>query len=365
MAIKLGITGTVSSGKSTVKDCFEKMNLNFIYTSLSDAIREEATKRNLDHSREVLVSIGNELREKYGTGIWAKKILEKFSSLESKYDVVLIDGIRNPGEIEELKKDPGFYLLGIDASFNIRWERIQKRNRQGDPQNKEEFKKLDYADRGFNQDQKTQQVEKCLEYADYLIWNEKPVENLEKSHLYQKVLDAYRIFSKQSPKRRPNFEEVFMDNAYNWAARSTCIRRKVGAVAAKNNKQLTAGYNGAPSKFKSCDEKNYCLRNKLKIPSGQQLDICWAVHAEQNVINQAASNGIKLDGATLYITNHPCFTCSKSLINAGIKEIIYGRYYPDKFSEECLENAKESNGINIRRFEGVSWNQFKNVFLRI
>ena len=126
--------------------------------------------------------------------------------------------------------------------------------------------------------------------------------------------------------------------------RATCLRRKVGAVLVKNKRILATGYNGAPSGIKHCLEIG-CMREKLKIPSGQRHELCRGLHAEQNVLVQAALYGISTKDSFLYVTNQPCIICAKMLINAGIKEIIIAAGYPDEMAMEFLKKAK----IKVRR----------------
>ncbi len=122
---------------------------------------------------------------------------------------------------------------------------------------------------------------------------------------------------------------------------SSCFKsdRQVGAVIVKNKRILTTGYNGAPEGVVSCKEKGECLRVKLGIASGTRHELCYAVHAEQNAIIQAARLGIVLEGATLYCTHQPCVICAKMIINAGIKRIVYKDGYPDDFSMQLLQEA--------------------------
>jgi dCMP deaminase len=139
--------------------------------------------------------------------------------------------------------------------------------------------------------------------------------------------------------KRPSWDEYFLEVAHLVAKRATCLRRSVGAVLVKNKRILATGYNGAPSGLKHCAEIG-CLREKLKIPSGQRHELCRGMHAEQNVLVQAALHGIGVKGSTLYATNHPCVICSKMLINAGIQEIVVAGGYPDKLAEQFLKEAK-------------------------
>lgn len=138
---------------------------------------------------------------------------------------------------------------------------------------------------------------------------------------------------------RPSWDEYFTEMAKLVAKRSTCLRRKVGAVLVKDKRILATGYNGAPSGLAHCIDIG-CLREKLNIPSGERHELCRALHAEQNAILQAAQYGISVKGATLYNTNQPCAICAKMIINAGIKEVNIIEGYPDKLAEQFLKDAK-------------------------
>ncbi len=144
--------------------------------------------------------------------------------------------------------------------------------------------------------------------------------------------------------KRPSWDEYFMEMAKLVAKRSTCLRRSVGAVLVKDKRILATGYNGAPRGLKHCIDIG-CMRQKLKIPSGQRHELCRALHAEQNALIQASLYGISAEGSLLYATNQPCVICAKMLINAGIKEIIIGEGYPDKMAMDFLKQAS----IKVRR----------------
>lgn len=138
--------------------------------------------------------------------------------------------------------------------------------------------------------------------------------------------------------KRPDWDNYFLELARLVSKRSTCLRRKVGAVVVKDKHILSTGYNGAPKKITHCDKAG-CVRIRLKIPSGQRHELCRGLHAEQNAIIQAALYGTSLNGATLYCTNLPCSICAKMIINAGIKNIISIKGYPDKLTEGFLKEA--------------------------
>lgn len=130
---------------------------------------------------------------------------------------------------------------------------------------------------------------------------------------------------------RPDVDEYFLKIAAVVAERSTCRRHNVGAVAVRDKHILTTGYNGAPAGFKDCLELG-CLRDEQGIPSGERHEICRAIHAEQNVIIQAALHGISLEGSTIYSTHTPCVLCAKMLINAKIKRFVsFGKYNDESF----------------------------------
>ena len=128
------------------------------------------------------------------------------------------------------------------------------------------------------------------------------------------------------------------------AERSTCLRRKVGAIAVKEKRILATGYNGAPAGLAHCLDIG-CLREQLKIPSGQRHELCRGLHAEQNVIIQAAVHGVSIAGATIYCTTQPCLICTKMLINCGITAIYFAEGYPDDLAQEMLKEA----GIKFER----------------
>jgi dCMP deaminase len=147
---------------------------------------------------------------------------------------------------------------------------------------------------------------------------------------------------------RPSWEEYFMDIARLVARRSTCLRRQVGAVVVKEKNILATGYNGTPSGITHCSEVG-CLRQKLGVPSGERHELCRGLHAEQNAIIQAAKHGVNIAEATLYTTHSPCIICSKMIINAGIRRIVYLEGYPDTLATEMLDES----GIEISAYAAI------------
>lgn len=144
------------------------------------------------------------------------------------------------------------------------------------------------------------------------------------------------------------WDKRFMELCATIAQWSSCYQtnRKIGAIIVKNKRILTTGYNGAPAGIVSCVERGECLRRKLDIPSGTKHELCYAIHAEQNAIIQAAKLGVSIEGATLYCTHQPCVICAKMIVNSGISSVIYGEGYPDEFSVQIFEES----GVSIERY---------------
>ena len=144
------------------------------------------------------------------------------------------------------------------------------------------------------------------------------------------------------------WDKRFIDLADTIGQWSSCYKenRHVGAVIIKNKRILTTGYNGAPAGLKSCVDRGECMRIKLGIESGTRHELCYAIHAEQNAIIQAAKMGVSIEGATIYVTHFPCVICAKMIINSGIKRIVYRNSYPDDFSQRLLDETD----ISVERY---------------
>lgn len=137
---------------------------------------------------------------------------------------------------------------------------------------------------------------------------------------------------------RPAWQKYFIEMAYLVSARSTCLRRKVGAVLVRNNQVLSTGYNGAPKGVLHCSVTG-CIREQLNVPSGVKHELCRGVHAEQNAIIQAAVNGTSIQHGELYCTTQPCIICAKMIINAEVSRVFVAESYNDPMSLEMLTQA--------------------------
>ncbi len=145
------------------------------------------------------------------------------------------------------------------------------------------------------------------------------------------------------------WDKRFMDMAAMVGTWSSCYQpsRQMGAVIVKNKRIVATGYNGAPVGVVPCKERGECMRRRLGIPSGQQGQLCYAIHAEQNAIIQAARMGIAIEGATLYSTHQPCSICMRLIINAGIERLVYANPYPDDFTLTLVQES----GIRFEQYQ--------------
>lgn len=155
--------------------------------------------------------------------------------------------------------------------------------------------------------------------------------------------------SKRGRAALDKWDTRFMKMARLIAEWSSCYRegRAIGAVIVKDKRIMTTGYNGAPAGVTTCRERGACMRDKLGIASGTRAELCYAIHAEQNAIIQAAKLGISIDGGTMYCTHQPCSVCAKMIVNVGIRRVVFEKAYPDPFSLEFFQEA----GVVLEAFE--------------
>ncbi|MDD5317706.1 MAG: cytidine/deoxycytidylate deaminase family protein [Candidatus ainarchaeum sp.] len=145
---------------------------------------------------------------------------------------------------------------------------------------------------------------------------------------------------------RPSWDEYFMNIAREVASRSNCMKRHVAAIIVKDKRIVSTGYNGTPRGVRNCNEGG-CPRCNSFADGGRNLEECFCSHGEENAIVQAAYHGISVKDGTLYTTYSPCLMCSKMIINAGIREVVYNAEYP--LAESALRLLKEA-GITVRRY---------------
>lgn len=145
---------------------------------------------------------------------------------------------------------------------------------------------------------------------------------------------------------RITLDEYFMRMAHLVKMRGTCRRRKVGAVIVREKMVVSTGYNGAPRGVPHCSSETGCLTDDEAIAEGRRASVCMAAHAEINAIVQAGYNNVSVKGGTLFCTTFPCNFCSKAIVNAGVREIVYEEGYPDELSQKILAYTD----IRVRRY---------------
>jgi len=328
----IGLTGPNAAGKTEVGQYLRARG--FECHSLSDEIREEAAKRGCEISREVLVEIGNELRGRFGPGVLAERILQR---LEPDRNYV-VDSIRNPAEVEALRRRKDFTLLAVQADRKIRFERSRARGREGAAQTLEQFA-FEEERELQSKDPASQQLVATQQLADVTLYNNGSLEELHRQ-LDTLLPRLMRNFP------RPEWDEYFMNIAKVVASRSNCIKRKVAAIIVKDKRIISTGYNGTPRGARNCNEGG-CPRCNSMAESGTALEECLCCHGEENAITQAAYHGTNVKGATLYTTLAPCLLCTKMIINSGIAEVVYNRDYA--LNERALSLLREC-GVALRQY---------------
>ena len=177
--VYVGVVGQIASGKGIlVKYLTER--LNFVSFSLSSILHDAIKKKNIrEFTRQTLQDMGDKLRREYGDDVLARRLNEVIIK-EQKKSRVVVEGIRNPGEIEFLKKNTNFILIGVKAKRELRFKRLLSRGKPWDPKNWNDFVKVDRRDLGVGQDKSGQQVGKCLAYCDYILTNNKDLKDFER-----------------------------------------------------------------------------------------------------------------------------------------------------------------------------------------
>ena len=327
----IGLTGLNGAGKTEVAQYLLKRG--FEYHSLSDEIRDEIRRRGQEITREALISVGNELRARYGPGVLAERILQRLGQ-ERNY---VVDSIRNPAEVKALRGRRDFVFLAVEAERSVRFERTRVRGREGAAATIEQFaaeeaKELDSTDPA------SQQLVATRRLADVVIQNNGTLDELHRT-LDERMPPLMGKFP------RPDWDEYFMNIAQVVASRSNCMKRKVASIIVKDRRIISTGYNGTPRGAKNCNEGG-CPRCNSMAQSGTALEECLCSHGEENAITQAAYHGTSLKGATLYTTFAPCLLCTKMIINSGISEVVYNLEYP--LNDRAMALLREC-GIQLRQ----------------
>ncbi len=412
--IVIGLAGPLSAGCSTLAEHLATQK-GFTLRILSDIIRKELKEKNgiESPSPKELQDKGDELRQINGSDVLVREIFKDL--IEKKPEKIVIDGIRNPGEIGYLRKFSKFFLIAIDASREERLKRYRIKTKTSISD--QDFFSIDERDSGKNQPENGQNVTRCIDVADFQIINQESWDGdlTVKEKLFLKADELLRLIDEPGSKL-PSMQEIGMHLAYSASLMSPCLKRQVGAVIARkieSGKELSIaiGYNRPPDGIKNCfDRFHGCYRDMLKDkmenkldeeqkririelntllkdrnelstllddrvkesfgnlkrtllsdPELKQLDYCQAIHAEESAILQVAQlGGVSLQGTTLYTTTFPCIMCAKKIIQTGISRILYNEAYPVVQAKDLLSNTLGAE--NLIRFEGVKSLAFFKLF---
>ena len=329
--MRVGVAGRNAAGKGEVLRLLERRG--FYPASLSDVIREDLARDGLEASREQMIERGSALRERFGPAVLAERVQRNLPADRNH----VIDSIRHPAEVEALRSAGGFLLIWVDASSRVRFERSRARGRAGDAETFDAFEALEARELG-SANPAAQQLLAVQALADETVSNDGSLAELE-LQLGEVLRD--KLFFRD----RPSWDEYFMSIARVVSPRSNCIKRKVGAVIARDRRIISTGYNGTPRGVRNCNEGG-CPRCAGAAESGSRLDECLCSHAEENAITQSAFHGVTVRGSTIYTTFCPCLMCTKMIINAGLDEVVYDAHFP--LGEVSIALFREA-GVKIRQ----------------
>ena len=371
----IGLVGPFGSGCTFVANIIKNEH-SYEYISLSDILREKYCEKfgSEANGRSELQDFGNDFRRENGSAALAVEAIDKLDD-NKKY---IIDSIRNPEEIRFLRNNiPNFFLIGVFAEKEKRYTRVAKLYNN----DKREFEKDDKRDSGESESF-GQQVTNSFRQSDIVILNNDFCRNNNKAYaeLKAKIKDKVDIIE-GTISFRPTAHETYMTMAYASSMRSSCLKRKVGAVIVdESGSVFSSGYNEVPKMQNTClEEYGECYRDSLKKGFKQSLneelkddettnkifgkfktnfkilDYCRALHAEENaIVNVAKSGSSQLNKAFLYTTTYPCNLCANKIVQVGIKNVVYFEPYPMEEAKRILEEG------NVKQipFEGVTYNGY-------
>ena len=331
--ITIGITGTLGAGKGTIVDYLVKEK-GFVHFSVRDFITQEIERRGMPVNRDSMTIVGNDLRKQHSPSYITDELYKQAQETGKN---CIIESVRTPLEVSELRKNSNFYLFAIDADAKVRYERIVVRGSSTENVSFENFIANEQREM-TSDDPNKQNLKACIEQADYLFSNDGDFEDLHQK--IEEVLDKIMY-------KRPSWDEYFMELANTASKRATCDRGRSGCVIVKNRHVLVTGYVGSPAGLPHCDEVGHLFSKTIHSDGSISNHCIRTVHAEQNAICQAARRGIALEGATLYCRMTPCRTCAMLIINCGIKRVVCERkYHKGAESEEMFRQA----GIELEFF---------------
>lgn len=437
--IILGFSGSIGSGCTYIAKGLSERYEKYKYYSLSDTLRKLAKDNNINEDVESLQNYGNELRRKHDSSYLIKKTIEHITDEPIG---IIIDSIRNDGEVKTLRQFPYFYLFSTYAERDMRCDRALKIKKF---KNKEAFYKADQRDEAENIPH-GQQVKKCNDLADIIITNNRnylSTAPLTKKQFIDDIYNKYvDLIEKKKggevlPEHLPTSDEALMTMAYAESQKSSCLKRKVGAIIAlieeikvngyvsSHMHVLSSGHNdvslglypcviepniqkcyrdylqeehakkishcpmcGVPIKVKpikckcghkmteyskSCpkclleiDMKTICSNkkcNKEIFPEflkagGKLLDMCRALHAEENALLNLAKARRTDKGLVLYTTTYPCNLCANKIVASGINTVVYNDPYPMEDAKKILQ----AGNVVVKKFEGIKSSAYFRLY---
>jgi dCMP deaminase len=336
----IGITGTLGAGKGTIVEYL--LGRGFKHYSVRAFLTEEIMKRGLEVNRENMVSVGNDLRAKFGPSHIVEE-LHRQAVVDGGNSV--IESIRCPGEVEALRKKARFVLFAVDADLEARYSRVVGRASVTDKLSFEEFVAAEQREMESNDPYK-QNLRKCIGMADHRFKNDWTIDELhgKVGAVLGKVGSSNLPDTKISKRGNVlSWDDYFMSIAILSAQRSKDPSTQVGAcIVDPNKKVIGVGYNGFPT---GCSDD--------VLPWDREGDFLevkypYVCHAELNAILNSV--GRNLTGSSIYIALFPCNECAKAIIQSGIREVVY---LSDKYAEVDAYRASkrmlQMAGVNLRQ----------------
>ena len=336
-----GITGTLAAGKGTIVNILKSQG--FKHYSVRDFLVEEINLRGLPVNRDSMVFVANDLRQNNSPSYIIEKIYEKAKNDGSN---CVIESLRTPGEISFLKDNGNFYLISINADPRIRYDRATERKSETDEISFERFCEQERIEM-TNEDPTKQNIQRCIEMADFRILNNGSIEELKKDmrEILKKVGIENFQEKIQGRKNVLSWDEYFMGIAILSAQRSKDPSTQVGAcIIDKNKKVVGTGYNGFP---RGVDESKISWAREGDFVNTKYAYVC---HSELNaILNSTKEN---LYGCTMYVALFPCNECAKAIIQSGIKKVVYlSDKYKDTPAHIVSKKLFEMAGVEVEELK--------------
>lgn len=418
-AIIIGLTGAFGSGCTTIAKSLST-NRSYEAVKISDLIYKEWLYRESlsgDNPRSKpprgeLQDLGDARRRFHDrTSYWVEEAIRQLKTAEDTHEKIVLDGIRNPGEVRWLREQfKNFVLVAVDAPSDTRWHRLCN-TPAWKGKTREEFDRISARDIDSPVEW-GQHVQECIDIVDYVITNDYENEYEPGRHLDPQTERLLALLAPDDTEfpERPTPDEMFMHLAHAEASRSTCLKRQVGAVIVADSQQSSSAVSSSPRKllglgynenadfvqpcyqeFKACYRDVWRKKRMLELdisqcpscgshlttgypPTCTNIDCelgenvlntifperamshCTALHAEVRAI--LSTRDIEMHDASLFVTTFPCFLCAQQIIHAGIREVVYVEAYPDDASRDLLERSD----VSIRRFSGVRSAAYERFF---